>query len=920
MFRLEVTRIECFDTSKGAPGFGDMDSLERNQDTSPSMPSASFEVFLDMSCEGEIPQKFFVGLLSPNSSVALQSCTLEYFAFRPVTFTLFRGAYTRVSSHTISDFLLGYDIGEFRKEIVFSSRRYSNLIFKLFVRIMPAVTEWSMSVVQVSRTRGTGLEAFGLQYFRGSPSTDPLKTSVAKTGRIATRSDCDVAFGSYTSSDVSSQHVSHHGSVMGMGACTLVWTAQRSWGRQRIVGISKFRLEYEDGRLFFLFDSEEGVQVSVPGEWSTSVRIGEYIVELRVEFLRPKVQNMPLLSAEGGWQGVSTIPSRETSIKVLIDGLQTFRAYYSALRRATRSIDITAWEMSLSFGLVRRKPHNYVGFHTTPLWITVSDVLLDRALHGVDVRVIVWRHNMVSWLSRWLYLGEVTIERECSKLQDRATALGIHCRIFNSINDEVPESALHCATARSVGSISIMIDGNPHGVVSCHHEKLVLIDADVEGSETSTAFMGGFDMTKGRFDQPAHQLPVSYFATHVIGAGEPQRKRYGDAAVQPIFKHIRMLWHDVQIQLRGAGAVAFLRLHFEQRWYFSCARDVYKTRHFHLARKDLVEKAATLAAVPSPNPLIQERPPEIVPECEIEDIEDPAEDPASLPWFRPTSVEISRGWPPVIDSRSLVDAFSRIIGSAKKSLYVEHQYPFHNEALTHQLCSQLAMNPDLHVTVVMPVVSDLPTGLLGSWIDMSQDDVHSNLRLVHAAAPDRVGVFGIVSSAFEQMMHLTDPTYRMKPIYVHSKVVIADDDAVLIGSANMDNMSLFRASELAVMLVDREFAHHIRMRLWREHLSPLSVPEELDSGLRLFRQMAEENLHRLHVLHGRMARPQDIPLYGRVVPLVPADTFRIVRNLVSPRSSRLWISGLLPPSPAITATISRSATTSESGFFLQSML
>ncbi|KAI5065331.1 hypothetical protein GOP47_0020026 [Adiantum capillus-veneris] len=72
-------------------------------------------------------------------------------------------------------------------------------------------------------------------------------------------------------------------------------------------------------------------------------------------------------------------------------------------------------------------------------------------------------------------------------------------------------------------------------------------------------------------------------------------------------------------------------------------------------------------------------------------------------------------------------------------------------------------------------------------------------------------------------------------VYVHSKIMIIDDRAVLIGSANINDRSLLgsRDSEVAVVLEDKEFidsymdsrpwkagrlAHWLRMSLWAEHL------------------------------------------------------------------------------------------------------
>jgi phosphatidylserine/phosphatidylglycerophosphate/cardiolipin synthase-like enzyme len=58
------------------------------------------------------------------------------------------------------------------------------------------------------------------------------------------------------------------------------------------------------------------------------------------------------------------------------------------------------------------------------------------------------------------------------------------------------------------------------------------------------------------------------------------------------------------------------------------------------------------------------------------------------------------------------------------------------------------------------------------------------------------------------------------PVYVHSKLLIVDDEYVLIGSANVGQRSMTYDSELSVGVVDEadQFAKELRTALWAEHL------------------------------------------------------------------------------------------------------
>ena len=59
---------------------------------------------------------------------------------------------------------------------------------------------------------------------------------------------------------------------------------------------------------------------------------------------------------------------------------------------------------------------------------------------------------------------------------------------------------------------------------------------------------------------------------------------------------------------------------------------------------------------------------------------------------------------------------------------------------------------------------------------------------------------------------------RADPIYVHAKVGIVDDAWLTIGSANLNEHSLFNDTEMNVVCRDGEIARATRLRLWAEHL------------------------------------------------------------------------------------------------------
>ena len=99
-------------------------------------------------------------------------------------------------------------------------------------------------------------------------------------------------------------------------------------------------------------------------------------------------------------------------------------------------------------------------------------------------------------------------------------------------------------------------------------------------------------------------------------------------------------------------------------------------------------------------------------------------------------------------------------------------------------------------------------------------------------------------------------------IYVHAKVMIVDDELLMIGSANLWPPSYNRDSELAVFAWDSRLARATRERLWAEHLGS-AAPSALEDWRRL-------------------ARERTAP--SRVVAIDPATYYRFATDAVAPWS------------------------------------
>jgi len=59
---------------------------------------------------------------------------------------------------------------------------------------------------------------------------------------------------------------------------------------------------------------------------------------------------------------------------------------------------------------------------------------------------------------------------------------------------------------------------------------------------------------------------------------------------------------------------------------------------------------------------------------------------------------------------------------------------------------------------------------------------------------------------------------RTDPLYVHAKIGIVDDRWLTVGSANLNEHSLFNDTEVNILTLDPALARSTRLRLWAEHL------------------------------------------------------------------------------------------------------
>jgi phosphatidylserine/phosphatidylglycerophosphate/cardiolipin synthase-like enzyme len=256
-------------------------------------------------------------------------------------------------------------------------------------------------------------------------------------------------------------------------------------------------------------------------------------------------------------------------------------------------------------------------------------------------------------------------------------------------------------------------------------------------------------------------------------------------------------WHDSASELRGP-AVAAVAAHFLLRWHA-----VTGTR--------LAAAAPPPAAGPTELQVVRTVPEKIYP-------------------------ELPRG------DFSIAEAYLGALRSATRLIYIENQFLWSSEVvriLAHKL--RHPPSDEFRVLLVLPVRPN-----------NGGDDTRGQLGLLVSA-----------DAGAGRMLACTVYAQGPRPsrVYVHSKITVVDDRWLTIGSANLNEHSLFNDTEMNVVVQDPGIAGETRRRLFAEHLAlPLaevSGPPHQVIDER-WRPIAGEQLERLR---------HDQPLTHRLVEL-----------------------------------------------------
>jgi phosphatidylserine/phosphatidylglycerophosphate/cardiolipin synthase-like enzyme len=217
----------------------------------------------------------------------------------------------------------------------------------------------------------------------------------------------------------------------------------------------------------------------------------------------------------------------------------------------------------------------------------------------------------------------------------------------------------------------------------------------------------------------------------------------------------RLGWHDVVARLRGP-IVADVAGHFRQRWT-------------EVAGEPLPEPAVPPAAGHMPVQFVR-----TVPEKTYRFAE--------------------RG------EFTILDAYLRALRSAESLIYLENQFLWSPE-IVEILVDKLQRPPRDRFRLVL-VLPRRPSN--------GSDTTRGQLARLLAADAGAGRLLATTITAHDRTATTS--------VYVHAKIGIVDDTWLTIGSANLNEHSLFNDTEVNIVVTDPGLARDTRLALWSEHL------------------------------------------------------------------------------------------------------
>jgi phosphatidylserine/phosphatidylglycerophosphate/cardiolipin synthase-like enzyme len=147
---------------------------------------------------------------------------------------------------------------------------------------------------------------------------------------------------------------------------------------------------------------------------------------------------------------------------------------------------------------------------------------------------------------------------------------------------------------------------------------------------------------------------------------------------------------------------------------------------------------------------------------------------------------------------SVLEAYMGALRRARRLIYLENQFLWSAEVV--QVLREKLLQPPTDAFRLCIILPRHPNN--------GNDDTRGQLGLLQAADHHHRLLVGTLGPGRGQHPH----------VYVHAKIAIVDDNWLTIGSANLNEHSLFNDTEVNLVTDDTRVARGVREQLWSEHL------------------------------------------------------------------------------------------------------